>query len=328
MHRRAFHTLLTFSLLALVSATGCDRNETSEPQNKEVDSKPLVISSTTMLADMVDQIAGDHVRSISIVSPGADPHLYRPTPRDARRIAESDLVVKNGLSLEGWMDDLIANAGGDRPIVTASNGVSSLEDPTEEATVDPHFWFDPTRWQTGIDNVSSAIQEIVSQPVREDIERRTAAYKEEIADLAAWVERMVNAIPEPQRVLVTSHDAFNYFGDRYAMEVIAIQGISTEEEASQRDVANVIETVKDTGVRAVFVESSVNPRMIEQVARETGAAKAGPLFSDSTGAPGTDAATYVGMVEENVRMIVEALGGKFEPRVARVDGAAATASTP
>jgi ABC-type Zn uptake system ZnuABC Zn-binding protein ZnuA len=325
MHRRVFHALLTFAVLTLMSTIGCDRKKAEEP---EADSKPLVIASTTMLADMVHQIAGDHVRSISIVSPGADPHLYRPTPRDARRIAESDLVVKNGLSLEGWMDDLIANAGGDRPVVTASDGVASLQDPTEEATVDPHFWFDPTRWQTGIDNVSAALQQVVAEPVREDVIRRTNAYKEEIDSLDRWVERMVNAIPEGQQVLVTSHDAFNYFGDRYAMDVIAIQGISTEEEASQRDVANVIETVKESGVRAVFVESSVNPRMIEQVARETGATKAGPLYSDSTGAPGTDAATYVGMVEENVRMIVEALGGTFEPRIARVDEAAAAKPSP
>lgn len=307
--------LFILALLTLGTLIGCDRSGREPSNDKSAGDAIFVVSSTTMLADMVTQIGGEHVRAISIVGPGADPHLYRPTPRDARNVVQSDLIIRNGLTLEGWMDDLMENAGGTRPIITASEGVASLESLDGPTPIDPHFWFDTRRWSQGVDTVSAAIRDTVDEDARADIDARTTAYKRELADLDAWTERMIAGIPEERRILVTSHDAFNYFADRYDIRVVGIQGISTEQEASQRDLANVIDTVRESGVPAVFVESSVNPRMIEQVARETGARKAGPLYSDSTGPANSDSATYVGMVEANVRMIVEALGGGFEPRV-------------
>lgn len=314
--------------LALIAWSGCEPASRGQSQDKSNEDALFVVTSTTMLADMVSQIGGEHVRAISIVGPGADPHLYRPTPRDARNVVQSDLIVRNGLTLEGWMDDLMENAGGSRPIITASEGVASLESVGGPTPIDPHFWFDTTRWSQGVDTVSAAIRDAVDEDARPDIDARTAAYKRELADLDAWTQRMIAGIPEARRILVTSHDAFNYFADRYDIRVVGIQGISTEQEASQRDLANVIETVRESGVPAVFVESSVNPRMVEQVARETGAQKAGPLYSDSTGPADSDAATYVGMVEANVRMIVEALGGDFEARVRTESGDVADHGAP
>jgi ABC-type Zn uptake system ZnuABC Zn-binding protein ZnuA len=295
-------------LVSLLSALGCT-TRVPDPET----SLPRVVATTTYLADLVEQLGGDDVQIHSLLSAGADPHLYQPTPSDAQAIAQAALVVTNGLGLEGWVDGLIDHAGGSAARVTASEQVPALAHPRYPDAMDPHFWFDARYWSTAAGTVSAALQAVADEPARARIATRTAAYQAELAALDAWAVAQLDTVPEDARQLVTSHDAFQYFGARYGWEVRGIQGITTEQQPSQRDIADTIDAVRSTGTPAVFVETSVNPAVMERVAREAGVQTAGPLYSDSTGPADGPAASYVGTFSENIRMIVTALGGRFTP---------------
>lgn len=281
-----------------------------------VDERPLVVATTTMLTDLVRELGGELVLARGIMSPGGDPHLYQPTPADARLLARSALVVTSGLGLEGWIDDLVRNAGGVRPIVVASADVAPLAAHGGKQAFDPHYWFDAKAYASAVPHVARALATLMDTDAeRERIAARASAYEATLMRLDAWVRDQLAALPAERRVLVTSHDAFGYFGRAYGVEVVGIQGISTEAEASQRDLVRVIELVRARRLPAIFVETSVNPALIARVARETGVKVAGPLYSDSLGARDSAASTYVGMMAENVRAIVTALGGKPAPLV-------------
>ena len=297
MHIRTL--VLTFSLAALAALTGCNRGATEQSG---------IVATTTMLGDMVAQLAGDDIEVDTLIAPGADPHIYRPTPTDAASVAASRMVVMNGLHLEGWADGLVNNAGGERAIVVAGEGVNAHQTEEFVGGVDPHFWFDVIEWRDASARVARAIA--AEWPEHADaIDARATAYAERLDTLDAWTRTSIATIPEQHRVLVTSHDAFNYFGRAYAIQVVGIQGISTESEPSQRDVANVIDTIRQSGAPAVFAETSVNPTLIQRVASETGVPVAGALYSDSVGAPGSGAETYEGMIVANVQSVVGGLGG-------------------
>ncbi|TXD37617.1 hypothetical protein FRC98_07975 [Lujinxingia vulgaris] len=295
-------------VVALMLLSACERE--AEP----VDDRPVVVATTTMLEDLTRELAGDDVRVVGLLSAGADPHIYQPRPADARQIAESDLVVMNGLLLEGWMEGLVRHAGGERPILVVGERIEEDRLMSVDGAVDPHFWFDVALWQEGGKGVAEALQALFDEgdARRAAIASRHARYDEELEALDDWVRAQLATVPEEQRVLITSHDAFGYFGRAYDLDVEAIQGLSTEQEASQRDVINMIEVVRKRNAPAVFMESSVAPGLIEQVARETGARISGPLYSDSLGPEQSGAHTYVKMVESNVRLITGALGGSPE----------------
>ncbi|MFP4598702.1 MAG: metal ABC transporter solute-binding protein, Zn/Mn family [Persicimonas sp.] len=299
-----------FALLVPLAIAGCDRKPA-----EAADDRPVVVATTTMLADLGEQIGGEQVRVEGIMSPGGDPHLYQPTPADARLVAQSDLVIKSGLKLEGWIDDLLDNAGGTRPSVVASDGIQPIRMEGFKGGVDPHFWFEIAAWKIAANNVGDALVELVGAETEEgrQIQARLEEHLAELDHLDQWIRDELETIPRDQRVLVTSHDAFNYFGRAYEIDVVGIQGVSTDEDASQRDVANIIELVRERNAPAVFVETSVNPALIKQVAKETGAEVAGPLYSDSIGASDGPAGTFTATVVENVRMVTEALGGQHTP---------------
>lgn len=307
---RIIYRVLIFSI-ALFVLIGCDKKKGASSDDK----RPLIVATTTMLTDLTRQIGGDVVRVEGIMKPGSDPHLYQPTPQDARLVASSQMVVKSGMNLEGWIDDLIENAGGTRPIVDASTGVRPLRMEGKVGGLDPHFWFDLEAWTVAAKNVGRALMSLVGKdtPEAEIIRKRLDTYLQQVGRLDVWVREQLSTIPRDQRVLVTSHDAFAYFGRAYKIEVVSVQGISTEQKASQRDLANIIEKVKTQHVKAVFSETSVNPALIEQVARETDAKVSGPLYSDSIGAADGPASTFVGTVVENIRMLTESLGGEYFP---------------
>lgn len=300
---------LSLFISVLLCAAACDKAPASTQE------KPLVVTTTTMLADLAGEIGGEDVQVRGIMRPGGDPHLYQPTPGDARLIASSDLVITSGLHLEGWIDDLVRNAGGTRPVIVASDGIDAIRMEGSPGGVDPHFWFDLQAWKQATHTVGEGIGKLVADDpeAAKRVASRTQSYATQLDALDAWIRSRLETIPADRRVVVTSHDAFNYFARAYDIDVVGIQGISTEQEASQRDVANVIDLVRERGAPAVFVETSVNPRLIEQVARETGATIAGPLYSDSIGPQGSAASTFVGTVTENVRIITEALGGTYTP---------------
>ncbi len=311
--------LMAFGILF----AGCDSNSSKAAgADGRSESRPKIVATTTMLEDLARQIGGDVVHVDGIMSPGADPHIYQPKPGDARKISESQMVIMSGVYLEGWIENLVRHAGGERPVVVASKNVKPISMRDSPGGVDPHFWFDIKAWRVAAETVGHETVELLGKETADGqkVQMQLDAYLKTVDRLDDWIEEQLATIPEQQRILVTSHDAFNYFGRAYKIDVRAIQGISTEQEASQRDVANMIETVIKNAIPAVFIETSVNPALIRQVSRETGAKLAGPLYSDSIGTRGSAAETFVGTVVDNVRMITEELGGKYTPFVERSTG--------
>lgn len=323
----ACRTFISAWLLGIVflagMLAGCDFKKSQASKKADAqDTRLRVVATTTMLEDLARSIAKDVVRVEGIMSPGADPHIYQPKPGDARKMAQSQMVIMSGLYLEGWIEGLVRHAGGERQIVVASERIEPIAMQDSPGGVDPHFWFDIKAWRIAAETVGLAMLELVGPSTEQGaaIQAQLQEYLETVDRLDVWIEEQLATIPEQQRILVTSHDAFNYFGRAYRIEVQAIQGISTEQEASQRDVANMIERVKKHQIPAVFIETSVNPALIRQVSRETGAKLAGPLYSDSIGTPGSAAETFIGTVVENVRMITEGLGGTYSPFVTGNNG--------
>jgi zinc/manganese transport system substrate-binding protein len=285
--------------LGVLIFAGCGQSAKSARE------KPVAVATTTMIGDMVREVAGERVEVKVILKPGQDPHIYKPVPSDPKTIAESDIVFINGLRLEEWIEEMIAHAGGRRPVVVVSKGIEPLFSPQLNKP-DPHCWFDVTLAMKYVENIRDALIEF--DPAGETVYRENAEkYLRELEELDAWVFEQVAQIPPHHRKLVTSHDAFGYFGRRYGFQVVAVQGVSTEAAAQAQDVARLIDYIRREKIPAIFVETSVNPKLVEQIARETGAKIGGTLFSDSTDWPDQPGGTYIGMVRENIKTIVGAL---------------------
>ena len=271
-------------------------------------------TTTTMITDLVRQIGGDQVEVTGLMGPGVDPHLYKASQGDVSALREANVVFYNGLFLEGQMEDILEKTGEQKPTVQVTANIPEeelLDSPQYEGQFDPHVWFDATLWRTTVDPVVEQLSELDPEGASE-FEQRGEEYKRQIDELDSFVEEEISSIPEEQRVLVTAHDAFNYFGRRYGMEVRGLQGISTEAEAGSRDVQELADFLADNEIKAIFIESSVPPQTIEAVqdaARNRGweLEIGGELYSDAGGDQGTEAETYTGMFRENVETITEAL---------------------
>ena len=294
------------ALVTTIALVGC--SPAQEGQGGHEGGKKLrAVATTTMIADLVRQVGGHRVEVKGIMAPGGDPHVYKPVPGDAEAIARAEVVFVNGLKLEHWIEDLIHNAGGGtKKVVVVSDGVKHRVSPFDANVPDPHFWFDVGRWRQAGANVAKALTEVDAAGA-DAYAANAKLYDQQLLALDGWVRTRVKAVPEGRRKLVTSHDAFAYFGEAYGFEVVPVQGISTDAEASTKDVARVVELVRKTGVKTLFVETSVNPKLIEQVARETDTRVGGALYSDSTGPLESAGGTYVGMVRDNVALLVEGL---------------------
>ena len=276
---------------------------------------PLAIVATTgIVGDVAREVAAEHARVESLMGPGVDPHLYKASESDVRRLAEADLILYNGLHLEGKMGDILVKMARQRPVLAVTEEVPRdvLREPPEFlGQYDPHLWFDVGLWASSAHVIAEELASLDPEHA-DDYRANAARYGTELAELDRWVEAEIATIPEGRRVLVTAHDAFGYFGQRYGIEVVGLQGISTLAEAGLQDVERVVDLVVERGVPAIFVESSVPRRSIEAVqaavrARGREVAIGGQLYSDALGAAGTPAGTYVGMVRENVETIVGAL---------------------
>jgi manganese/zinc/iron transport system substrate-binding protein len=273
-----------------------------------------VVTTTGMIADLAGRIAGPHATVEALMGSGVDPHLYKASESDVRKLAEADLVLYNGLHLEGKMGDILVKMARNRPVVAVSESVPAdrLREPPEFAgQYDPHIWFDVSLWAETIDPMLTALSDL--DPANSDAYvRNAAALRSELDELDAWVARRINELPEDRRILVTAHDAFGYFGQRYGVRVVGLQGISTLAEAGLQDVERVVDLVVDQKIQSIFIESSVPQRSVEAVqvaCRERGheVSIGGQLFSDAMGAPGSPEGTYVGMVRHNVNTIVNSL---------------------
>ncbi|HKV07452.1 MAG TPA: zinc ABC transporter substrate-binding protein [Thermoanaerobaculia bacterium] len=278
-------------------------------------SKPLrVVATTSIIADTASRIAGEHVKIEALMGPGVDPHLYKASESDVRRLSEADLVLYNGLHLEGKMGDILKKMARSRPVIAVSDDIppALLRTPPEfKGQHDPHVWFDVSMWKETLGPITRELSKLDPGHAK-DYEANAAAYGRELDELDAWVKQQIATLPPNQKTLVTAHDAFGYFGRRYGLDVVGIQGISTLSEAGLNDMDRVVQIIVDRKVKAIFVESSVPRRSIEAVqagveARGHQVAIGGQLYSDSLGAAGAPEGTYVGMVRANTNTIVNAL---------------------
>lgn len=306
--------------------------------------EPLkVVASFSILGDMTKQIGGDDVAVKTLVGPDGDAHVFEPSPQDARTLGEADVLVINGLEFETWLPRLARTAGFDGHTVTASDGVTprpfdagsephddheaghaeadhhdhahdddhahdSHEHEHEHAhgSSDPHAWQNLANGVLYARNITAALASAAPEHAA-DIQARGAAYEARLAALDAQIRQRIAAIPEDQRRIVTSHDAFGYFGDAYGIEFLAPEGVSTDAAASASDVAHVIDQIRSENITAVFVESMADSRVVERIASETGARVGGTLYSDSLSAADGPAPTYEAMFRHNADAIVSAL---------------------
>lgn len=283
------------------------------------DGKVRVVATTTMIADLVREVAGEAVVVEGLMGPGVDPHLYKPTGEDARRLRDAGAIFYNGLQLEGRMAELFERMGKEgRNAVALGDAVAEdrrIQPDEAGAHADPHLWGDVGLWAGCVGAVVEGLVKVVPAE-KAGIEKRGAEVKARLMALDGWVKEQVAKVPTEGRVLVTSHDAFSYFGRAYGFEVLGVQGISTVSEAGLADVAKMVDLIKQRQVRAIFVESSVPHATIERISADSGAKVGGELFSDALGTPGemrnaggaaVDVGTYEGMIRFNVSTIVEAL---------------------
>ncbi len=309
-------TRLILLVCLAITAAGC--SDADAPGG----TTPTIVATTGMVADVVRAVAGDRADVQVLMGPGIDPHLFAPTRTDIGKLLAADVIFYNGLLLEGKMtDSLIRAATSGKPVhaVTEMLDESHLIEPEAfEGLYDPHVWMNPSAWANAIDAVSEAL--VSFDPTRkETFSANAERYRSEVVALDEYAERVLGTVPEPQRVLVTAHDAFNYFGERYGFEVVGIQGLSTESEAGVRDIEALVELLVTRQIGAVFVESTVSDRNINALiagaaARGHTVVIGGSLFSDAMGDPGTYEGTYIGMIDHNVTTIARALGGDAPER--------------
>lgn len=272
------------------------------------DDKVPVVASFSILGDIVQEIGGERVTVSTLVGANADAHVFQPAPQDAKRVAEAKLVVTNGLGFEGWIDRLIKASGRKPMVVVASKGISAIKSKDDHGHdgLDPHAWQDVGNAKRYAATIAAALAKIDPEGAN-DYAQREAAYQSKLDALDAEIKASVVAIPVERRKLITSHDAFGYFAKAYGMTMIAPQGVSTETEASAKDVAKIIRQIKAEKIPAMFLENVTDPRLIEQISRETDIKIGGKLYSDALSAPDGLAGSYIAMMENNIREMKKAL---------------------
>lgn len=271
------------------------------------------VATFSILGDLVRQVGGSHVEVATLVGPGSDVHTFSPAPGDARTLARADIVFVNGIGLEGWIDRLIRASGTKAPVVTASRGVATIadSDPHEHAghdhgEVDPHAWQNVANVKVYVANIRDGLSKVDPAHAAE-YASAAAAYTEKLDALDRDVRAALARIPAQNRRIITTHDAFGYFGAAYGMTILAPQGLSTDSEASPRNVAAIITQIRREHVPAVFLETVTDPRQMERIARETGARVGGEVYSDALSRPDGPAPTYLAMIGFNVRAFETAL---------------------
>lgn len=290
-----------------------------------------VIATFSILGDMVARVGGERIELTTLVGAGGDAHVYSPTTADARKLAQARIVFVNGMGFEGWLERLVEASGSKADLVTASRGVEAIEAEGEgdahshdhghahdhshdhghhhhHGGDDPHAWQSVENARIYVANIRDAL--IKADPDgRAAFEQNATAYLAELDRLDAEVKAAVEALPQERRTVITSHDAFGYFARAYGLRFLAPQGVTTESEASAKDVARLIEQIREAKVSAVFVENISDERLIRQIASETGARMGGALYSDALSPPDGPAGTYIDMIRHNIKTLSEALSG-------------------
>ena len=313
-HRLIPGLALAFVITVFLGACALPASQTS-PQGA---AQPRVLAAETFLADIAQNVAGDRLTVEVLIPRGVDPHSFEPTPADVRKVADATLLIVNGAGLEAFLQPLLENAGGARTIVEAAAGLSPREGHTGEHPEgeadhaheegDPHFWLDPNHVIKYVENIRDGLS--TADPAGKDAYAANAsAYIARLKELDAWIKEQVAGITEARRLLVTNHESFGYFADRYGFRVIGavIPSVSTAASPSAQQLAQLADQIKATGAPAVFLELGANPQMAKQVAAETGMQVVTGLLTHSTTAEDGAASGYLGMMRYNVTTIVEAL---------------------
>jgi manganese/iron transport system substrate-binding protein len=299
--------LLIFSILLGLGISGCQGENTQQTENK-----PKVVSTSTIIADLVTKVAQDEVEHQSILAPGADPHVYEPVPTDSVAFEEADIIFYNGYNLEPGLIKLMNATGIKAKKIPVGEAISPLDfEYKGQKEPDPHVWGSAENGILMVNKIRDELTKI--SPEDESIFKQNAAIlTSNLQRLDSWIKQQIKTIPESNRKLVTTHDAFQYYTQAYGLTMTGtLIGISTEEQPSAQTVKNLTEAIKNTQVPAIFAETTINPLLIKTVAQEAGVKLAPkPLYSDSLGASGTEGDSYIKMLVSNTRTIVEALGGE------------------
>ena len=309
MTRRTVPALLAVALLTLGAVLGAGCGAAGSVSSGALD----VVATTSFLADIAQNVAGDRFPVQSLIPRGTDPHAFEPTPADLKTAAGADLVIVNGAGLEGPLLTTIQNAVGDVPIVDASAGLTTRtpqpgEPPLAAGETDPHFWLDPELVKTYVKNIEAAFSK--ADPAgATTYQANAAAYDEKLDALDAWIKQQVAQIPPSRRKLVMDHASAGYFADRYGFTVVGtvLPGATTGDTPTARQLSDLTQRIRETGVKAIFVDASENPQLAEQIGAETGVKVVTDLLDHSLTAPDGPAPTYIDMMRFDTRLIVEAL---------------------
>ncbi|MDQ0345396.1 metal ABC transporter solute-binding protein, Zn/Mn family [Lederbergia wuyishanensis] len=310
--KMSFFFLVLTLLFATFTMTACS---SAKETSKSNEGKVNVTTTIGMISDVVKEVGGEHVNVIGLMGSGVDPHLYKASQGDIKKLDQADIIFYNGLHLEGKMVEIFERLAKKKPIVAVSDNIDRstlrLGDENMGTEFDPHIWFNVAHWMKVTESIRDALIEY--DPVNKEVYQENAAnYINQLEELDSEVREKIASIPESGRVLVTAHDAFGYLGDAYGIKVMGLQGISTASEAGTKDLIDLRNYLVENEIKAVFIESSVPRKAIDAViqgAREKGhnVEIGGELFSDALGEDGTPEGTYIGMVRHNVNTIVGAL---------------------
>lgn len=270
--------------------------------------KPLVVTTNSILKDMVHQLAGDELKVLSIVPTGLDPHNFDPGPTELVNISRADLILINGLNLESWIMNLIDQSSTMARVDTATRGIIPLLSGRYHSVIDPHAWLDPILGKKYIDNISISLIQLLPH-AKETIEFNKDVLLKELQSVHNFTKERLSEIPEIQQILITSHDAFQYFGLRYGLKVESVFPSSAEAEITIRQMADLSNLIKSTGAKAIFPESTINARLVKQIAKDNSIQVGGKLYTDSLSDSEGDAPTYIDMLYHNANTIYAGLKG-------------------
>jgi len=291
-------SLLSFFLIHVVAAA----------QDGE---KPLVVASASMFSDMAANIGGDLIETATIVPIGGDPHIYEPTPGDVRLLLKADLILKNGLTFEGWISDLIKNSGSNAPVATITEGITPIVSAQHQNATDPHAWMEPVNGKIYAQNIKDALIKILPDH-QDQINTQYQNYIRQLDELDAYIREHISKIDSSKRILITSHDSFHYYGQRYGIRLESVLGTSTDADVRTSDLIRLNKVIQENKIPVVFIESTINPKLLNQVASDNKISIGGKLYSDSLGDKDSPANTYLNMVRHNTDVIVNGLTSKNE----------------
>lgn len=281
------------------------------------DDRPVVVATFSILADLTQRVAGDHAQVLTLVGPNGDAHVYQPGPRESAELATAGILVANGLGFEPWLDRLVESSGFEGKLVIASEGVTPLAGAEahegEEAdaehdhgATDPHAFQDLSNARIYVANIAKGLTDVAPAHAA-DFKRNADQLSAEIAALDAQLKADFAAIPQERRRILTSHDAFRYFGRAYGIEFVSVQGVSTEAEASTKDLVKIVRQARAGHLSAIFLENMTDPRLAETVAQEAGIRMGGELYADALSDPGGPAPDYLSLVRYNARQLLAAM---------------------